>query len=31
MTEPQTQRELEIAADLLLDADTDADEPEPPF
>lgn len=40
MTEPHTQRELEIAADLLLDADPDADadadaddddEPDPPF
>jgi hypothetical protein len=34
MTEPHTQRELEIAADLLLDADPDPDaddEPDPPF
>jgi hypothetical protein len=28
MTDPHTQRELEIAADLLLDA-ADDDEPEP--
>jgi hypothetical protein len=28
MTDPHTQRELEIAADLLLDAAADDDEPE---